>query len=193
MNKLMNKLVTKNATTRAPLPETDRSLFMQAVADAKPLPHHGKALRKKEAPPPFPVQTLLDEKAALRESLSADWTADDWLDSGDEPNFLRAGLSRQVLRKLRSGTWVIQHQLDLHGLDRHEAREALAGFLAHCIKRGIRCVRVIHGKGLGSKNREPVLKNKVKHWLTQRDEVLAYCQARPVDGGSGALVVLLKA
>ena len=86
---------------------------MQAVADAKPLPHHGKALRKTEAPPPLPVQTLLDEKEALRESLSAEWTADDWLDSGDEPNFLRAGLSRQVLRKLRSGTWVIQHQLDL--------------------------------------------------------------------------------
>ena len=111
---------------------------------------------------------------------------------GDEPNFLRPGLSRQVLRKLRSGTWVIQNQLDLHGLDRHEAREALAGFIARCVKRGVRCVRVIHGKGLGSKNREPVLKTKVKHWLAQREEVLAYCQARPVDGGSGALVVLLK-
>jgi len=87
---------------------------------------------------------------------------------------------------------VIQSQLDLHGLDRHQAREALADFLASCVKRGVRCVRVIHGKGLGSKNREPVLKTKVKHWLTQREEVLAYCQARPVDGGSGALVVLLK-
>lgn len=180
------------STKRPSVPETDRSLFRQAVADAKPLPHHGKALRKKETPPPCPVQSLLDEKEALRESLSAEWTAEDWLDAGDEPNFLRPGLSRQVLRKLRSGAWVIQNQLDLHGLDRHEAREALAGFLASCIKRGIRCVRVIHGKGLGSKNREPVLKLKVKHWLTQRDEVLAYCQARPVDGGSGALVVLLK-
>jgi DNA-nicking Smr family endonuclease len=180
-------------TKRTVLTETDRSLFRQAVADAKPLPHHGKALRKKDAPPPYPVQSYLDEKAALRESLAAAWTAEDWIDAGDEPNFLRPGLSRQVLRKLRSGTWVIQNQLDLHGLDRHEAREALAGFLAHCIKRGQRCVRVIHGKGLGSKNREPVLKTKVKHWLTQREEVLAYCQAPPVDGGSGALLVLLKA
>lgn len=177
---------------RPTLSETDRSLFRQAVADAKPLPHHGKSQRRKDAPPPYPVQSHLDEHEALRESLAAGWTADDWLDSGEEPNFLRPGLSRQVLRKLRSGTWVIQTQLDLHGLDRHEAREALAGFLAHCVKRGLRCVRVIHGKGLGSKNREPVLKTKVKHWLTQRDEVLAYCQARPVDGGSGALVVLLK-
>jgi len=174
------------------LKEADRVLFRQAVADAQPLPHHGKALRKKDAPPPYPVQSHLDEKAALRESLAAEWTAEDWLDTGDEPNFLRPGLSRQVLRKLRSGTWVIQTQLDLHGLDRHEARAALADFLARCVKRGLCCVRVIHGKGLGSKYREPVLKTKVKHWLAQRDEVLAYCQARPVDGGSGALVVLLK-
>ena len=176
---------------RALLSETDRSLFRQAVADAKPLPHHGKVLRKKDAPPPYPVQSHLDEHAALRESLAAGWTAEDWLDSGDEPNFVRAGVSRQALRKLRSGAWVIQDQLDLHGHDRHEAREALAGFLASCRRRGVRCVRVIHGKGLGSKNREPVLKAKVKHWLAQREEVLAYCQARPVDGGSGALLVLL--
>lgn len=177
---------------RPPLTDSDRSLFQEAVRDAKPLPHHGKALRKKEAPPPYPVQSHLDEHEVLRESLAAGWTAEDWLDTGDEPNFLRPGLSRQVLRKLRSGTWVIQDQLDLHGLDRHQAREALADFLASCVKRGVRCVRVIHGKGLGSKNREPVLKTKVKHWLTQREEVLAYCQARPVDGGGGALVVLLK-
>ena len=172
--------------------DSDRSLFRQAVADARPLPHHGKMLRKKEAPPPYPVQSHLDEQEALRESLAPGWSAQDWLDTGDEPNFLRPGLSRQVLRKLRSGAWVIQSQLDLHGLDRHEAREALVGFLRSCAKRGVRCVRVIHGKGLGSKNREPVLKTKVRHWLAQREEVLAYCQARPVDGGSGALIVLLK-
>ena len=169
----------------------DRDLFRQAVADARPLPHHGKVLRLQDPPPPYPVQSHLDEHAALEESLAAGWTAEDWLDSGDEPNFVRAGVPRQVLRKLRSGAWVIQDQLDLHGLDRHQAREALAGFLANCARRGVRCVRVIHGKGLGSKNREPVLKTKVKHWLARREEVLAYCQARPVDGGSGALVVLL--
>jgi DNA-nicking Smr family endonuclease len=178
---------------RTPVTEADRSLFQDAVRDAKPLPRYAKALPRIDAPPAFPVQSFLDDKEALKESLSAEWSADDWLDAGDEPNFLRAGLSRQVLRKLRSGAWVIQDELDLHGHDRHEAREALAGFLAHCIRRGIRCVRVIHGKGLGSKNREPVLKTKVKHWLAQREEVLAYCQARPVDGGSGALLVLLKA
>ncbi|TSA14370.1 MAG: DNA mismatch repair protein MutS [Betaproteobacteria bacterium] len=174
------------------LEDSDLDLFRQAVADARPLPHHGKVQRRQDAPPPYPVQSHLDEHAALMESLSADWTAQDWLDCGDEPNFLRTGLSRQVLRKLRSGTWVIQDQLDLHGLDRHQARDALAAFLAHCRRRGVRCVRIIHGKGLGSKNREPVLRAKVKHWLAQREEVLAFCQARPTDGGSGALVVLLK-
>ncbi len=172
--------------------ETEIDLFRQAVADTRPLPQHGKVLRTKPAPPPYPVQSHLDEYKALKESLSAGWSAEDWLDSGEEPNFLRPGLSRQVLRKLRSGTWVIQNQLDLHGLDRYEAREALTAFLARCIKRNMRCVRVIHGKGLGSKNREPILKAKVKNWLAQREEVLAYCQARPVDGGSGALLVLLK-
>ncbi len=180
-------------TAKTSIAEADRDLFRQAVADAQPLPQHGKLLRQPDTPPPYPVQSHLDEHAALVESLAAGWTEEDWLDSGDEPNFVRDGVSRQVLRKLRSGAWVIQDQLDLHGLDRHQAREALAGFLASCTKRGVRCVRVIHGKGLGSKNREPVLKNKVKLWLAQRQEVLAYSQARPVDGGSGALLVLLTA
>ena len=179
-------------SARTAIDAADSDLFRAAVADAKPLPHHGKAIRKKDAPPPYPVQSHLDEHDALIESITAPLDAEDWMETGDEPNFLRAGLSRQVLRKLRRGVWVIQDQLDLHGFDRHEARAALSVFLASCLKRGIRCVRVIHGKGLGSKNREPVLKAKVKLWLAQRDEVLAYCQAKPVDGGSGAMLVLLK-
>ncbi len=177
---------------KKPIADADRELFRQAVADARPLRHVGRAVRAKEAPPPYPVQSYLDEQEALRESLASSWSTEDWLDSGDEEHFLRPGLSRQVLRKLRSGAWVIQGELDLHGHNRYEAREALADFLRDCAKRGARCVRVVHGKGLGSKNREPVLKTKVKHWLAQREEVLAYCQARPADGGGGALLVLLR-
>lgn len=87
---------------------------------------------------------------------------------------------------------MIQAQIDLHGMLADEARAYVADFLNQCRKRGIRCVRIIHGKGLGSKNREPVLKNKLRGWLMQRDEVIAYAQARQVDGGSGAVVILLK-
>ena len=97
-----------------------------------------------------------------------------------------------MLRKLRRGDWVIQDELDLHGCRTDEARELLARFLRDAVKRGVRCVRVIHGKGLGSKDKQPVLRGKARVWLAQRDEVIAFCQARPAEGGGGALVVLLK-
>jgi DNA-nicking Smr family endonuclease len=88
---------------------------------------------------------------------------------------------------------VVQDQLDLHGLTRAEAHEALAAFLRTAVRYARRCVRIVHGKGLGSKNREPVLKVKVKVWLARRQEVLAFCQAPPAHGGSGAVLVLLRA
>jgi DNA-nicking Smr family endonuclease len=88
---------------------------------------------------------------------------------------------------------VIQDQVDLHGARTDEARELVGGFLSDCLKRGLRCVRIVHGKGHGSRDRQPVLKGKVPKWLMQRDEVIAFCQAKPADGGAGALIVLLKA
>jgi DNA-nicking Smr family endonuclease len=127
------------------------------------------------------------------ESLSDFGTDDDLVEHEDAQVFLRPGLPRGVLRKLRGGHWVVQSELDLHGLRVDEAREALARFLAEVRRRGDRCVRIIHGKGLRSRNREPVLKSKVRGWLRQRDEVLAFVEARPIAGGSGAVVVLLKA
>jgi DNA-nicking Smr family endonuclease len=96
------------------------------------------------------------------------------------------------VRKLRKGRWAIQDEFDLHGMRRDEARQALADFLREVTRRGLRCVRIIHGKGLGSVNKEPVLKGMVHKWLVQKDEVVAFCQAKAADGGSGALVVLLK-
>jgi DNA-nicking Smr family endonuclease len=115
------------------------------------------------------------------------------LETDEALSYGRPGISPDTLRKLRRGHWVIQHQLDLHGLRTDAAREALAEFLRGACKRGLRCVRVVHGKGLGSVNKEPVLKNKVRNWLVQKDEVIAFCSARPADGGTGAVVVLLKA
>lgn len=168
----------------------DRALFQQEVRDVRPLPDLGKVVHRGKRPSPLPRQSLRDEREALADSLSDQipWDAE----TGEEFSFVRPGLSRQLLRKLRRGHWVIQDELDLHGHTSDTARSELAAFIGECCKGGIRCVRIIHGKGLGSKNREPVLKNKVRHWLTQRDEVLAFCQARPADGGGGAVVALLK-
>jgi DNA-nicking Smr family endonuclease len=174
---------------RAPT-EEERALFREAVAGAKPIVpdrvHH-------EPPPPpaVPQQRWRDEAEALAESLGPA-PLDLRLEGGDEPTFLRSGLARTVLRDLRRGRWVVQDHLDLHGATRDEARLLLADFLAASLRRGLRCVRVVHGKGLGSPGREPVLKGLVRNWLMQRAEVLAYCQARAAEGGAGALVVLLK-
>lgn len=129
----------------------------------------------------------------MHESLHAPISLQDRLEGGDEPTYLRTGLALSVLRDLRRGRWIIQDELDLHGLNRDEARALLAGFLAEALKHGIRCVRVIHGKGLGSPGREAVLRKLVRGWLAQRIEVLAYCQAKPQDGGEGAVIVLLSA
>ena len=107
--------------------------------------------------------------------------------------YLRDGLSTQVLRKLRRGHWVVQDHIDLHGLRSDAARELLVNFLNEALNDGYRCVRVVHGKGYRSRNREPVIKRKMAGWLQQRDEVLAYCQAAQADGGSGAVLILLKA
>jgi DNA-nicking Smr family endonuclease len=97
-----------------------------------------------------------------------------------------------VVRKLREGSWSIQRQIDLHGLRTDEAREALGRFIRDAHQQGLRCVRVVHGKGLGSPGRTPVLKSRVLRWLVQKNEVMAFVQARPAEGGAGALVVLLR-
>ena len=146
-------------------------------------------------PPPVAAPRLseADEQAALRESMEAPLSFEDRLDMGDEAVFLRAGLPRRVLTDLRRGRWVVQGEIDLHGLTRDEARAALAEFLASALRRGIRCVRVVHGKGLRSPGKVGILKQLSKGWLSQREEILAFCQARANEGGSGALRVLLRA
>jgi len=146
----------------------------------------------KPKPRPVPFKRLEDEYAALAESQLSDMTPESLLDTDDTLSFARHGISSDTLRKLRRGHWVIQASLDLHGLRSDEARLAYVDFLKHCQHREIRCVRIIHGKGLGSMNKKPVLKSKVRNWLVQKDEVIAFVQARAADGGSGALMVLLK-
>ena len=171
----------------------DAELFRRTVGNVAPLSPSDKAESSISRPLPLPRQRMADEQAALVESLSDEFNVDTLLDTDHELSYARIGIGPDILRKLRRGHWVIQDQLDLHGMRRDEAREALSEFLRNAVKRGVRCVRVVHGKGLGSVNKEPVLKNKVRSWLVQKEEVIAFCQARAADGGAGALVVLLKA
>jgi len=170
----------------------DDEEFRKALAGVEPLaPPRRRALRA-APPPPRAQQRERDERAALAESLRGAQSAEDAMESGEELVFLREGLSPQILRKLRRGFWVVEDALDLHGMNRIQAAAGVAHFLRHCVQKRLRCVRIVHGKGLGSHNREPVLKSKLRGWLSRRDDVLAYCQAPAREGGSGAVLVLLK-
>jgi DNA-nicking Smr family endonuclease len=182
---------------KSPPPDADDDadaldLLREALRDVKPI----KAPDRVRHPPPrvepVPVQRLRAQKEILAESLSDGSPLEEGFESGAELGVVRDGLSRQVLRKLRRGQWVVQGELDLHGLTVPAAREALVLFLQRCLRERWRCVRVIHGRGLRSKSGEPVLKSKTAIWLSQRQEILAFCQARPADGGAGAVLVLLK-
>lgn len=161
-------------------------------AGVAPLGPSDRVQLARPAPPPTPRQRLADERAALHASWSDGLDELDLLLSDESLSFAREGLSPDVLRKLRRGHWSIQATLDLHGLRRDSAREALLGFLLEAERKGWRCVRVVHGKGHGSKDGVPVLKQLARRWLMQSRAVLAFVQARAPDGGAGALVVLLR-
>jgi len=172
--------------------EREARIFRRAVADVEPLAPSGRVTPQPAALAPIPRQHQIDEREALAQSLSDDIDIERLLETDERLSFCRAGVGPESLRKLRRGHWVTQAQLDLHGLRTDEARDAVAAFISQCTRDGLRCVRIIHGKGLGSLNRQPVLKDKTLRWLTQRQEVIAFCQAPPFAGGSGALLVLLK-
>lgn len=182
----------KRPSLANPLKDQDRKLFRAAVAGVTPI-STTRALLEPDPPLAIPRQRASDEAAALHESLFGEPLVDIYLERGDEAAWARVGVQRGVLRDLRRGRWRIEAYLDLHGYTRDQARDALSRFIRECTLLGHRCVRIVHGKGLGSPGREPVLKNLVQGWLTQKSEVLAFCQARPADGGAGAVVVILKA
>lgn len=166
--------------------------FRDFVGTVTPLATPTRVRHARAPHPPIAKQRLADEREALVASVSDEFEIDTLLQVDEELSFRRPGVGGDVLRKLRRGDWVIQDELDLHGARVAEAREMLAGFLRDALRRGLRCVRIVHGKGLGSRNRQPVLRGKTRNWLVQREEVIAFCQARPDEGGSGALMVLLR-
>jgi DNA-nicking Smr family endonuclease len=168
----------------------------QAFADVKRLPPRNRAAPTRPRPAAVARQRIEDERDALEMSkYGVDPSPHSW-DIGQEleaeQTFVRRGLGTDVLMKLRRGHWTVQRVLDLHGMTTEEAHDTLADFLLDARSQGLRCVRIIHGKGLTSPNREPVLKGKVRRWLAQWNDVLAYCEAARHAGGSGAVVVLLQ-
>ncbi len=165
-------------------------LFRRATQRVTPL-KHDKVVQSHKRPTPVPRQTQLEQRRVMHDMLS-DMFDPAEVETGEELLFSRKGLQHGLIRKLRRGQFTLQAELDLHGMTVDEARLALAEFLLHVRAVGTRCVRIIHGKGYGSRHKQPVLKNKLNGWLQQRDEVLAFCSARQVDGGTGAVYVLLK-
>lgn len=170
--------------------ENDSRLFRDAVRGVKRLK---SPQRVPEGPKPRPTArfTRADRLAVLEESLR-EGPDDPAVEGGEALAFHRPGLQQGVLRKLRRGDYHVQGEIDLHGLSLLEARQALRDFLAHALANRWRCVRIVHGKGLRSGHRGPVLKGMVSSVLRRLDPVVAYVSARPVDGGTGAVYVLLS-
>lgn len=174
--------------------------FSEKVGPVFPLKSSGTLPPQQQHPKPYPRTSPttfhMDASlgsAILQASLSDLFSIENLLDSDDHLRFARNGVGNDVLAKLHRGHWAVRQQLDLHGLRSDQARDNLAEFLQLANKRRWRCVCVIHGKGFGSVNQVPILKGKVRDWLVQIDSVVAFCQASEADGGSGAIVVLLKA
>jgi DNA-nicking Smr family endonuclease len=168
------------------------NLFQAAIGKVQTLVPPKRAELAPERPKPIPKQQMLDEAAALQEAISDEVDITTLLDTDEHLSFRRPGVGMDVVHKLRRGQWSIQRQVDLHGLRTDDARTMLTTFIRDAHKQGIRCVRVVTGKGLGSPGKTPVLKDKVHRWLVQKNEVVAFVQAPPAQGGAGALVVLLQ-
>jgi DNA-nicking Smr family endonuclease len=171
--------------------QRERRLFADTVGPVQPLKDRRLAELPRPRPAPLPLQRVLDEQSVLREALSDEMDVESLLETDEALSFRRPGVGPDVPRRLRRGEWTIQAQIDLHGLRRDEARERLSEFIREAARQGLRCVRVVHGKGHGSPGKSPVLKGKVRAWLVQKNEVMAFTQARASEGGAGALVVLL--
>ena len=167
--------------------------FADLLDSVKPLhgDHHNRADIRAPKPDPIPNETLKDKERVLVESLEVSLEIED-LQPGDSLSFCRSGIQKSIFKKLKKGQYKVGAELDLHGHTRPEAQVTLTKFIQLAREDDIRCVRIIHGKGYGSNNQGPKLKPMVNKWLQQRNEILAFCSARPSDGGTGAVYVLLK-
>lgn len=185
-----NVKVPKSFSQDKDEPEIDFAAAMQK-AGVEPL-GTPKRVQHKKVVKPEPRQTIADNAKVLEESLSDDFDSIEFLESDDGKSFRRPGVGPDVPRDLRRGRWVVVGQLDLHGMFVEEARVAVVDFLKKAQVQDRLCLRIIHGKGNGSPDRQSILREVVRRWLKQRDEVIAFCEARENDGGAGATIVRLK-
>jgi len=170
--------------------EDDKALFRKQMGDVVQL-KQDKINPETRKPKPSPRQTLANERQVLADMMSDEYEAFEH-DTGEELHFVRDGIQSRVIRKLKRGQFRIEAEIDLHGMTVEMARQGISEFLTFCQDENRRCVRIIHGKGLSSKHKGPVLKQMVNRWLRQRKEVLAFTSALPKHGGTGAIYVLIK-
>ncbi len=184
------KALSERSRVEPPADEDDARVFRDAMRDVRRLESHSVS-RVSPKPAPQARFTRADQQEVLKESLLPP-SDEALLDTGDELAFRRPHVPEAVLVKLRRGHFAVDAEVDLHGLNGAEARAALRQFITESVERRMSCVRVIHGKGRRSGPRGPVLKNVVNHWLQRSADILAFGSARAVDGGSGAVYVLLR-
>ena len=152
----------------------------------------GRRITTPAKPAPVPHQSKLEKEAVLEESLSDQCDPVVFLESDDGLMFRRPDVPPDIPRKLYRGEWTVQDHIDLHGLFVDEARDTVAAFIRTAMIRGHRCLRIVHGKGYNSEGGQSVLKEMARRWLQQKSEVMAFVQAPPHDGDSGAVIVLLE-
>ena len=184
---------------REQLARAEANVFRGSLGGVKPIPASDRYVAPMAALATIPLRggakprTMEEDNASvMRESLSDQFDVDGLLEDDPTLSYSAPNVGADVVRKLRKRHWKVEDELDLHGMTRDAARDQVGDFLRRAMKRGLRCVRVIHGKGYGSARGEPVLRSMVHSWLVQTDDVVAFCIANKGDGGHGALIVLLK-
>ncbi|MCF6226427.1 MAG: Smr/MutS family protein [Xanthomonadales bacterium] len=178
-------------TPKTKLSQEDSDLFRQAVGDTRPLPTASERHTQRPLQKPLPKTNRTGLKIS-RDDLLGHAHDINQLETNEQLIYLGNGLQKQTLRKLRRGQFPIEDQLDLHGLKQQSAEELILEFINHAIESGYRCINIIHGKGLRSESTRPVLKTLCNHLLRRHPAVMAFISAKPADGGTGAVIVLLK-
>ena len=169
----------------------EKALFRNSVAGTRPLKTEARVEPEKKRPPARPLQKENDDQPIIQDIFADPYDLID-MEIEEELFFARNGLQKRTLKKLKRGEIAIEAELDLHRRTKLEARQAITNFLYYCHTNKLHCVRIIHGKGYGSHGKQPILKQFINYWLRQREDILAFCSARQVDGGTGAVYVLLK-